>query len=439
MNILILGLGQYPQGSGVSAAVYFAEKGESVRVTDLKREEDLVANVARLKKYPNVSFVLGRHRKQDIRWADIVVRNPLVRPHSEWMVLARKLGKRVESDVSLFMGLCPCAVVGITGTRGKSTTSTLVAEMLKASGKRVWLGGNITISPLTFIEKVRPGDIVVLELSSWMLETTGMRRLAPSIACITNIMRDHLNTYENMDAYVESKAQIFRHQSPGDVLVLNADDPYAKRFAKEAPSKVLTFSLKKGSDSDGLLSRNGVRLAGDHNFINAIAAAVVAKAAGGTLRGIRKAAKAFRGLANRQEVISTRGGVRFVNDTTATTPDATRVAVETFGSDRGTVHLLFGGADKELEFNGIATLLKKKKACVTVFDGTAFPKIERAFKRVKLPFQLVTSMTEAVDYHRSHAKKGDIVLLSPGCASFGLFKNEFDRGDQFNAHAKKRI
>jgi len=437
MKVLIFGLGQYPQGSGVSAAVYFAEKGEDVRVTDLRSEKELGANVRRLKKFKNVEFVLGKHRKSDIRWADIIIRNPGVRQHSVWMTLARQFEKRIESDVSLFMEACPCPVVGITGTRGKSTTSALTAEMLKASGKKTWLGGNIKVSPLTFIDNVRADHVVVLELSSWLVETLGERGMSPQIACITNIMRDHLNAYENMEAYVEAKAQIFRHQRPDDILVLNADDSYTKQFQKEAPSTGKTFSLKKKADSDRLIAVKDLRLLGEHNLANARAAAVIARSAGATLAGIRKAVKSFAGLPDRLEVIAEKKGILFINDTTATTPDATMAAVRAISQDRKTIHLIFGGADKELEFDDVASLLKKKKICISVFDGTAFSKIEKAFKKANASFQSVSSMKESVTYHRKHAKKGDVILLSPGCASFGMFRNEFERGDQFKKVVRK--
>jgi len=459
MKILILGLGQYPKGSGVSSAVWFAKQGDQVRVTDVRKENELGQNVAQLRKWKNIEFVLGRHRKSDIRWADVVVRNPGVRQNSPLLMFARELGKPIESDISLCMKRCPCPVIGITGTRGKSTTSALTAEMLKNSGKTTWLGGNIKVSPLTFLEKVKSKDVVVLELSSWLVESIGEQGLSPHIACITNIMRDHLNTYENMEAYVESKSQIFRHQTPQDVLVLNVEDLYTKRFTAEVPSNVQLASFTKKRNSyveKDVLTLHGksvckigdVKLQGEHNLKNALLAVLIASSAGATISGMRKAIKSFAGLPDRLELVCEQKGVQYVNDTTATTPDATIEALKTISKKCGKIHLLFGGADKELEFDGIATWMKsftrtaknKKYAntiCISVFDGTAFPKIEHAFQKNKLPFQLVTSMNEAISYHEEHAKKGDVILLSPGCASFGMFQNEFDRGKQFKKRARR--
>lgn len=448
-KVLILGLGSYPQGSGISVALFFARQGAVVTVTDQKTEEELGKNVERLKRFSNVRFVLGEHRLSDIEDADLIVRNPRVRPSSPEMKLASRLGKRVESDVSLFMQRCPCRIVGITGTRGKSTTTMLIAEMLKRSGKRVWVGGNIAISPLTFLSKVKPNDIVVLELSSWLLETTGGRGLSPHVAVWTNLLRDHLNTYEGMDDYAEAKAQIFRHQGPDDFLVMNADDSRVRELSREAPGRVFSASARKktadawltneafwwkdprGGKVTRLLSRRDVSLIGAHNLMNILMAALAARAAGASVVGIRAAAREYRGLSDRLEELGATRGVRFINDTTATTPDATIAAIRAFDDLKGTIHLIAGGADKKLEFDELATLLKKRKVCVSVFPGTAFEKFTAALRHVRVSFQEVASMAEAASGHMAHATKGDIILLSPGCASFGLFKNEFDRGDQF--------
>lgn len=433
MRVLILGLGQYPQGSGISAALFFARQGEDVRVTDQKTEHDLAANVKKLKRFKNVSFVFGKHRREDIRWADVIIRNPRVRPSSPEMRLAAKLGTRVESDVSLFMERCPCPIVAITGTRGKSTTATLVAEMLTKSKKRTWLGGNIRVSPLTFLSRVTKSDIVVLELSSWQLETTGALGLSPAYALVTNIMRDHLNTYDGMDDYAEAKAQIFRHQWPNDVLVLNADDAYGRRWMKEAPGKVLTFGKK---DNTAPKPRD-LRLIGEHNVMNVHAASILARAAGATPAAIRYVATHFKGIPDRLEQIATVRGIRMVNDTTSTTPDATIAAIRALAPSAKRLHLLAGGADKKLEFDAVAREIKRHKVCVSLFEGTAHTAFSAALKKNKVPFETVSSMKEAVAFHRAHAAAGDVIVLSPGSASFGMFTNEFDRGEQFKTLIKR--
>lgn len=455
MNVLILGLGQYPKGSGISAALFFARQKANVRVTDQKTEQDLSGNVKKLRKFKNVEFVLGEHRLDDIRWADLIVRNPRVRPSSPEMKLAVQLGKRIESDISLFMALCPCPVVAITGTRGKSTTTTLVAEMLKASKYRVWLGGNILISPLTFVSKVKKTDLVVLELSSWLLETTGALGLSPKYALVTNIMRDHLNTYEGMEDYAEAKAQIFRHQKPDDVVVLNADDEYGARWMKEAPSKVLSVSAKskkadarltketlewtdpKTGKQEAILKRQDLRLLGDHNAMNVLQASLLSRSVGATVSAIKKVAREFKGVPDRLEQIADIKGIKIINDTTSTTPDATIAAIRALAPISNKIHLIAGGADKELEFGQLAKELKKNKVSVTLFDGTAYPVFSKALDKAGVGYQKMTSLKDAVAFHFKNARKGDCVLLSPGCASFGMFKNEFDRGGQFKSIVKK--
>ncbi|MFH1704666.1 MAG: UDP-N-acetylmuramoyl-L-alanine--D-glutamate ligase [Patescibacteria group bacterium] len=454
-RVLILGLGQFAKGSGISAALYFARLGHSIRVTDQKSEHDLAANVKRLKRFKNVVFVLGRHRLSDIRWADIIVRNPRVRPDSPEMVLASRLGKQVESDISLFLKNCPCPVVGVTGTRGKSTTTGLIGDMLEKSGFRTWIGGNILVSPLTFASKVRAGDKVVLELSSWQLESTGLLGQSPHIAVITNLMRDHLNSYENMEAYAEAKAQIFRHQKPNDFLVLNSNDLFCKKFAPEAPSEVLFFGADKKNDAvltkDFLvwkdrgsakklirLERKRLKLMGDHNALNVLAAGLTARLAGANWPAIKRSAISFKGLENRLETIRAWHGITFINDTTATTPDATIAAIKALKPKFKKIHLLMGGADKVLEFDGLTKELKAANVSISVFEGTAYEKIAKALKKRGIPFYKANSLRAAFAQHLKNAVAGDAVILSPGCASFGMFKNEFDRGEQFKKIVKKQ-
>lgn len=431
-KVLILGLGQYAKGSGISAAVFLAQQGAILRVTDQKTENDLKANVTRLKRFKNIKFILGKHRDEDIRWADVIVRNPRVRPSSKEMILASKLGKPIESDITLFLEKCPCTVIGVTGTRGKSTTSTLIFEMLRTSGKRVWLGGNILVSPLTFLKNVKPADIVVLELSSWQLETTGAAGISPHIAVVTNLMRDHLNSYEGMEDYAEAKAQIFRHQKPDDVLIVNSEDPYCRVFADQAPGKVIRFSKRKSP-----IKKSDVKIPGEHNFMNASAAALAAMSSGASMAAIKKTLRSFNGLPHRQEIVATKNKVIYVNDTTATTPDGAIAAIKTFYNKGHTIHMIVGGADKELEFDELARVIKRYRVDAAVLTGSAHAKLSKSLKKAKIKYRDVSSLKEAVVYLSGKASPEDAIILSPACASFGQFKNEFERGDQFNKIVQK--
>ncbi len=219
MNVLILGLGQYPNGSGMAAALHFAhQKDVKVTVYDFYYTKAMDANIAKLKKFKNVRFVFGKHKLDEIKQAHLIVKHQRIRMDEPEVKAARKAGKMIESELSLFMRLCPCPVIGITGTRGKSTTTAMIHQVLSASKKwrKVWLGGNILVSPLTFLHNIKKNDIVVLEMSSFQLEGTGEAGLSPQYAVWTNLMRDHLNAYPDMEAYAEAKAQIFRHQKPED-------------------------------------------------------------------------------------------------------------------------------------------------------------------------------------------------------------------------------
>ncbi|PIP60261.1 UDP-N-acetylmuramoyl-L-alanine--D-glutamate ligase [Candidatus Uhrbacteria bacterium CG22_combo_CG10-13_8_21_14_all_47_17] len=430
MKVLILGLGKYPRGSGISAALYFAKRGDEVTVTDLSTEKELAGNVKQLKKYKNVHFVLGRHRLEDVRKADLIVRNPGIRKNTRELMEARKRGIPLASDITLFLEQCPVPVIGITGTRGKSTTSTLLADILTASGKyrRVWLGGNILVSPLTFLSQVKEGDIVVLELSSWQLESTGEAGISPSIALWTNLMRDHLNTYEDMAEYAEAKAQIFRHQKPEDIALLPSDKSF-DAYAESTAGNVYRWGTSRSLEHK-IVKSVSLKILGAHNEKNAEAAVAVALQLNVSQTAIKKALRQFTGIANRQELVATVRGVKFINDTTATTPDATIAAIKAFAK-QGKIHLIFGGADKELDFTEVAGVLKRARVDVVVLPGTAHAKIVKVFSAKKVSFQDVDSLREAVRTLFARAKKDDVILLSPGCASFGLFKNEFDRGEQF--------
>jgi len=211
MKVMILGLGQYPKGSGVAAALYFARRKDDLLVVDPYYTVAMAKNVARLKRFKNVKFVLGKHATGRVRDMDLVVRHQRIRSNEPELKMARKHGVPIESELSVFLEACPAPVVGVTGTRGKSTTTALLHSMLEASKRwrKTWLGGNILVSPLTYMDEIKERDIVVLEMSSFQLEGLGEAGRSPQIALLTNLMRDHLNTYASMEEYAEAKVQIF--------------------------------------------------------------------------------------------------------------------------------------------------------------------------------------------------------------------------------------
>ncbi len=439
-RVLILGLGQYPKGSGISAAMFFAKLGAEVTVTDLKKAKDLAGNLSRLKRYRHIRYTLGRHNPADIRRSDLIVANPRVRPDAKELRLARKLGIPVTSDIAVFLEQCPATVIAVTGTRGKSTTSSMIAAMLKESGRCVWLGGNILVSPLTFLSRIRSGDVVVLELSSWQCESLPQNH-SPHIAVVTNLLRDHLNTYGGMTDYAEAKAQIFRHQGTKDIVILNSDDSYGKRWAKEAPGIVRTFG--KSRSNDALYSARGIRsgsfsiaandlqLLGEHNISNAAAAVLAAKAASVPSGAIRRALRSFRPLPYRLETVRMYRGVRYVNDTCATTPDGTLAAYNAFKPHSKNMFFILGGADKMLDYCELGRVFRRAKHRLRIFllPGSASKKIEKELRGCAV--RQVRDLADAVISSSGLAKAGDSVILSPGAASFDQFRNEFERGDMF--------
>jgi len=446
-KVLIAGLGLYKQGSGISAARFFVGQGADVTVTDIKSRAELSSSIKELKGL-KIKYVLGKHRVSDFKNADIVVKNPGMRRNSPYLKAAKSAKVQIESDITIFFKHCPAKIIGITGTRGKSTTASLAAKILSKK-KKTYLGGNIKVSPLNFLNRVKPNDFIVVELSSWMLEDLNQKKMSPHIGVITNVMRDHLNTYSGMKAYQEAKAMIFKHQRKDDSIILNRDNKITRSFGKRVPSKRFWFSLKDFKDENGgmlkagqLIFRedgkiwkvgkvNDVAMLGEHNLANALAAITIAKIERVSCAKVRTTLRVFEGIDNRQQLIKTKSGIKYYNDTTATTPDAGIAALKTLGNKKNII-LIAGGADKKLLYPEWAKQVKRSCKKIILLDGTATPKMIKELKKNKVAIELVVkSMKEAVILADMLAKKGDTVLLSPGAASFGLFINEFDRGDQF--------
>jgi UDP-N-acetylmuramoylalanine--D-glutamate ligase len=420
---LVMGLGVFGGGAGV--ARFLAERGARVTVTDLQPPERLEASIQALRGY-DIRFVLGEHREQDVLEADFVVRNPAVPRASPFLRLAEARGIPIYMEMTLFFLECPSRrVIGITGTKGKTTTTTLVGEILKAAGRDVVVAGNLRVSALEQLPRISAATDVVLELSSFQLEGLECIRVSPPVSAITNLMADHLNRYRSLEEYFAAKKLIYRFQGPDGVVALNRDNAYCRRLAADAPGRVVWF----GGD-DPVPGAERSRLRGEHNRANMAAAAAVARAAGTGDDAIERAIAAFAGVPYRQELVREWNGVQFVNDTAATTPDATVAALET--ADRPVV-LIAGGADKELDFTGLGQAVRatgSKVKAVVLLEGSATDKLAKALgEKVAGRYDHFPAAVRAA---AALAAPGEMVLLSPGCASFGMFANEFDRGDQFN-------
>lgn len=449
----LLGLGVH--GGGVGVARFLAEHGAVVTVTDAKPAEELRGSVDQLAGL-DIRFVLGEHDARDFTraGAEMVVRNPSVPRRAALLEQAREEGVPVEMEMSLFLRFAPGPVIGVTGTKGKTTTSNLLALMLQHWRPGTQVAGNMGLSALALIDQLDAETAVVLELSSWQLEGMDEHRLSPHIAVITNVSPDHLNTYESFEAYAETKRRIGAHQSPDDFLVVNADDREARKAIVEASGRVVPFGRRVNGGLgmtisgrqlewrfDGQIAKFDVpsssfSLAGEHQVENVAAAAAAALVLGAPPESIEAGIVAFEGVPNRGELVAEVNGVLYVNDTAATAPAAAIAAMERFAGQR--IHLITGGANKSLDLEPLAEAIRNHVASVALIDGSATPLLQQLLadleQQVAGPFR---AMEPAVDAARSLAQHGDVVLLSPGVASFGIFTDEFDRGEQFRSAVER--
>lgn len=443
-KVLLVGLGVH--GGGAATARWFVHHGAELRVTDQKSRTELATTVRALKDLP-ISWHLGRQDLADVTWADVVIQNPGVPAANPLMRLADRSHKLILNEASLFLRLAPGPVIGVTGTRGKTTTTLLIAHILKRAGQPTVAAGNFREVPmLSVLDRLTPKHLAVVELSSFHLEGLARVHRSPHIAVWTNLYVDHLNRYRTMAEYAVAKSHILRWQRPTDIAVLNADSAAVRRFAGQTSAQILWFSDRSSRGPwsitirDGwvgevrarrfkkILRRNDFPLPGNHQTHNLLAAVAAARAAGVGPTIIRRAIMTFRPLAHRQELVRTWRGHRFINDTAATSPEGAVAAMRTYPK---AVYIL-GGVDKHLDFSVLVKQLRRQKPKVVFLPGTATKKIISGLGK-KLPEQTtaVDSMAQAVRQAVQLASPGEDIVLTPGAASFGLFKHEFDRGEQF--------
>lgn len=443
-RVLIMGLGLH--GSGIASARYAAQQGAIVRVTDVRSAEVLAPSIQGLAGLP-IEYVLGQHRDEDFLWAEIVIPVPGVRRDSPYLRVAREHGARVEQEIALFFGACPGRIIGVTGTRGKTTTTTLLYEIVRASGVPAVIGGNIAgVETLSLLPAITPETLVVLELSSWQLEGLAPHKVSPWMALMTNIYPDHLDTYQTMEDYVEAKSTIFRDQHPADLAVCNYDNPWTRRLGEEAPAQTWFASLELG----GSFARGSsvimpflfteTPLIGRHNLENVLLATTAARLLGITDQVIASIVRNFHGVAHRLQEVAVIDGVRYINDTTSTTPAAGRAALQSF--DRPIV-LVAGGNSKRLPLEDWPRVIVQRCRDVVLLKGTGtdelLPALRAEAKRLGVadPVRGVfDDFTAAMNMAVSLANPGDVLLFSPGFTSFGMFLHEFDRGDKFVTYVR---
>ena len=425
-KITLMGLGLL--GRGVGDAEFLASAGAELIVTDLKTETELAPSIERLKKFSNVAYHLGGHRIEDFEGRDMILRAPNVPLDSPFIARARERGIGVEMDASLFVKLSGAIIVGITGTRGKSTVTHLIYEMAKAAQKNPYLGGNERdMATLQLLPAINEGDLAILELDSWQLQGFEESKISPHISVWTNFMPDHMNYYKgDMDRYFRDKAAIARFQKTGDffITIPEIKEKIESMFGVLAGTCITDTTLPDGWT---------IALQGDHNRANAGCAIAAAKVLGITEDIIKNILKSFSGLPGRMEFLGEKDGIAFYNDANSTTPEAAIAALRTLAAQNRPIVLIAGGSDKELDFTGLSREIVKIPKKTILFEGKATEKI-KAFLPKDVQFEIATNMDEAFKLALTSAKHGDIILLSPGATSFGIFKNEYDRGDQFRTH-----
>jgi UDP-N-acetylmuramoylalanine--D-glutamate ligase len=474
MKTLVMGLGLH--GGGLESARFLAQHGAEVTVTDLRDEKILSPSIEQLEAggtngkyaYP-IRYVLGSHEIDDFKNADMVIKNPGVRPDSHFLQAA----KQVETDISIFLANSPARLCAVTGSKGKSSTASALHWVLSQARKqasenqtalpgKAWLGGNITVSPLTFLDELTAEDDVVLELSSWQLgDLRGARHLLrPRAVVMTAIMPDHLDRYGTMEAYIADKRIIYQGQDETDVTVAS-DDVWGKSFHKESRGRPLVYAeapLPEGAGGGWLTGHDGPGMArlygsqcngnidrniegkvfeavpakllvpGYHQKKNLLSAALALLDLGLSAETVRAALAAFPGIEHRLEFFHAANGVRWYNDSAATIPEAAAAALGAFDTP---VILVSGGTDKNLDYSPLVHAAPKAKTII-LLAGTAGDKLKGLLSGAGIPFMgPFDNVENAVIAAQNAAGDGDTVILSPGCASFGMFLNEFDRGKKW--------
>jgi UDP-N-acetylmuramoylalanine--D-glutamate ligase len=455
-RVLVMGLGRF--GGGLDAAQFARRTGAKVTVTDLANAEQLSDSITQLREFPDVEFHLGGHDRIDFEQADIVVVNPAVPPDNQFLQVAKQNNKLIASQIGIFFQLCPATIIGITGANGKSTTAALTAHLLKNARyemrdtryEHVLLSGNIGNEPLlTILDEIAPDDLVVLELSSFQIEQLAQIQRAPHVALLTNLTPNHLDRYGTFEAYCAAKENIFKFQQndwdPPAVSIFNAEGKVASewfdKYSKEQGRVCIRFAPHDVSDD--ICSQ--FRLPGRANLCNLAAALAVARHFGVDDESIKACLPEFKALPHRLELVAEINGVRWYNDSKATTPEGAITALEAFD---GPEIIIAGGYDKHIPFDDFGEKIAEKTKAAILFGQTAeriaasideslraqrsnlHPRDTR-YEMRDMNVVIVNSLAEAVQCARNLAAPGDVVLLSPACASYDMFENYEHRGREF--------
>lgn len=435
-KVLQVGLGVL--GGGVATARFLVEQGALLTVTDMKSAEYLSISLEKLADLKDkINFVLGEHREADFLENEIIVLNPDVSPSNPLVQLAIQAGKRIETELTLFFRYAKYkSIIGITGTRGKTTTTLWTGHILSGAFEDVRVIGNDPNRPfLTEINHCTSATTVVLEVPSFQLETFGWSSFAPNVALITNLYQDHLSRHKTMAEYALAKANIFKHQNKDDVLILNKDNEWTQFFLAQKPQAKIIFTTDNMIWLPAEIT-DFKQEWGEHNLHNLFAATAVALAMGMLVETIKKQVFTLPSARFREEKVFQNEKITIYNDTTSTSPEATLAAVERFATTSSRLVLIAGGTDRELDFQNWGSRMKNylNKIDLILLEGSATEKMKVSLRAQG--YLEYRSLSECFKMALQKAKETNdkaIILFSPGAKSFEKFKNEFDRGEQFNA------
>lgn len=441
-KVAIIGIGV----SNLPLLEYFYDLNARVTIFDSKESNQIsVEAMQKIEKY-GFEFIGGKDSLSRLKGFDIIFRSPSCMPDRPELVEAVENGAVLTSEIEMVLKLALCKVIGVTGTEGKTTTTTLINEIVKKSGRKTYLGGNMGKPIFTKIRNIKPENIIILELSSFQLSDMD---ISPDISVVTNIYPDHLNVHKSYEEYREAKKNIFKHQSENGIVVLNYDNEFTREFAKEANGKVIFFSSKEKLDdgfiydkADGtikyckdgvrrhIIKKEDIKLRGIHNYEN-ICAALAATSSIVDVDTQVKAIEEFTGVEHRLEFVRELNNVKWYNDSIGTSPASTIAGLNSFDED---IILLAGGSDKGLDYKEVGEAIARKVRAL-ILTGPTSEKIENATKQAlngkSIEIYYTSNMQESVNLAKDIAKAGDVVLLSPASASFDLYKNFEDRGHQF--------
>lgn len=443
-RVLVMGLGVHQGGLGVTQ--WLVRHGAHVIVTDVKSAAELRDPLTELRKYHGIQYVLGKHRMSDFLQSDLIIQNPAVPHHSQYLAAARKRGIAIRNEASLFFQITHASVVGVTGTKGKSTTTSYIGQLLAGTNGRVATVGNIRQSFFSVVDRFGPKDRIVAELSSWHIEGMAQQRQSPHIAVLTNVHEDHLNRYRSFSAYAKTKGLLFAFQGSDDCAILNRDNPWSRKIGKTVPGKRFWFSRRPFSEENGcfmdtwgvcirihgreqrIAPRTALQSQATDDIENLLAAVIAAYLAGASIASLRKRIPHLRPMESRRQIIRRLHGRTFVNDTTATAPIATIRALESIATP---LILILGGENKNVSYAELGRLIARKAKAVVLLPGSASVVLAAALRRSAFPYVRAENMRAAVRAAWKGSSPGDTIVLSPAAASFNLFRNEFHRGDVF--------